>query len=58
MEARSHNVYTGRQTLILKTNIRFVRIDEDGNPVPVSERAKIRIEKIINGEETIDDKTI
>jgi acyl-CoA thioesterase YciA len=58
MEARSHNVYTGRQTLILKTNIRFVRIDEDGNPVPISERAKIRIEKIINGEETIDDKTI
>lgn len=58
MEARSHNVYTGRQTLILKTNIRFVRIDEDGNPVPVSERAKIRMEKIINGEETIDDKTI
>lgn len=58
MEARAHNVYTGRQTLILKTNIRFVRIDEDGNPVPVSERAKIRIEKIINGEETIDDKTI
>jgi acyl-CoA hydrolase len=58
MEARSHNVYTGRQTLILKTNIRFVRIDEDGNAVPVSERAKMRIEKIINGEETIDDKTI
>jgi len=58
MEACSHSVYTGRQTLILKTNIRFVRIDEEGNPVPISERAKIRIEKIIKGEETIDDKTI
>jgi len=58
MEARAHSVYTGRQTLILKTNIRFVRIDEEGNPVPISERAKMRIEKIINGETNINDTTI
>ena len=40
LEARSHNVYTGQQTLILSTNIKFVRIDEDGNPIPISERVK------------------
>jgi acyl-CoA thioesterase YciA len=48
MEARAHNVYTGEQRVILRTNIKFVRIDEEGNPIPISERAKIRIqEKII-----------
>jgi acyl-CoA thioesterase YciA len=43
MEARSHNVYTGQQKEILKTTIKFVRIDEEGNPIPISERAKERI---------------
>jgi acyl-CoA hydrolase len=33
MEARAHNVYTGAQTLVLKTNITFVHIDEEGNPI-------------------------
>ncbi len=47
MEARAHNVYTGDQKVILRTNIKFVRIDEEGNPIPISERAKTRItEKI------------
>ena len=40
MEARAHNVYSGMQTVILHTNIRFVRIDENGDPVPISERVK------------------
>ena len=43
MEARAHNVYTGEQKVILRTNIKFVRIDEEGNPIPISERAKTRI---------------
>jgi len=47
MEARAHNVYTGEQKVILRTNIKFVRIDEEGNPIPISERAKNHItEKI------------
>ena len=29
MEARSHNVYSGKQSIILSTNIKFVRIDEE-----------------------------
>jgi acyl-CoA thioesterase YciA len=47
MEARAHNVYTGEQKVVLRTHIRFVRIDEDGNPIPISERAKIRVGEII-----------
>jgi len=35
MEARAHNVYTGNQVIVLKTNIRFVQIDEEGNPIPI-----------------------
>jgi acyl-CoA hydrolase len=48
MEARSHNVYTGKQDLILKTNITFVQIDEGGNPIPLGEKAKKRILGMIN----------
>lgn len=48
MEARAHNVYTGKQVLVLKTHITFVHIDEEGNPIPISERAKNRIDKIID----------
>lgn len=40
MEARSHNVYSGKQNVVLSTNIKFVRIDEMGDPVPISERVK------------------
>jgi len=40
MEARSHNVYSGKQTIILSTNIKFVRIDENNDPIPISERVK------------------
>jgi|TARA_B110000908_G_scaffold115745_1_gene135745 acyl-CoA thioesterase YciA len=40
VEARSHNVYDGRQAIILSTNIKFVRVDEQGEPIPVSDRVK------------------
>jgi len=40
MEARSHNVYSGQQKIILSTNITFVRIDESGDPIPISDRVK------------------
>jgi len=50
MEARAHNVYTGNQAVVLKTNIRFVRIDEEGNPIPIGERGRNRIEKLINAD--------
>ena len=47
MEARAHNVYTGHQIVVLKTNIRFVRIDEEGNPIPINEKGRNRIAKLI-----------
>jgi acyl-CoA thioesterase YciA len=55
LEARSHSVYTGAQTVILHTKITFVRIDEEGNPIPISDRARNRISRIINGEEVKGD---
>ena len=45
LEARAHNVYSGSQSVILSTNIRFVRIDEAGEPIPISERVKAKYEK-------------
>ena len=45
LEARAHNVYTGMQSPVLTTNIKFVRIDEDGNPIPISDRVKEKLEK-------------
>jgi len=47
MEARAHNVYTGKQVLVLKTHIKFVQIDEDGNPIPIGEKGRNRITKLI-----------
>jgi acyl-CoA thioesterase YciA len=52
MEARGHNVYTGNQTLVLKTNITFVRIDEEGNPIPIGEKGKKRVKQLIENNET------
>jgi acyl-CoA hydrolase len=48
MEARAHNVYTGKQDLVLKTNITFVQIDEGGNPIPLGDKARNRINQMIS----------
>jgi acyl-CoA thioesterase YciA len=45
IEARSHNVYSGIQSVILSTDITFVRIDENGDPIPISERVKEKYAK-------------
>ena len=45
IEARSHNVYNGKQNVILATNITFVRIDEMGDPIPISQRVKEKLQK-------------
>ena len=44
LEARAHNVYSGAQSVVLSTNIKFVRIDETGDPIPISERVKRKFE--------------
>ena len=40
LEARAHNVYSGSQSVILSTNIKFVRIDENNEPIPISDRIR------------------
>lgn len=45
IEARAHNVYSGSQSVILSTNIKFVRIDENGDPIPIAERVKNKFVK-------------
>ena len=47
MEARAHNVYTGKQIIVLKTHIKFVHIDEGGYPIPIGEKGRTRISKMI-----------
>ena len=42
LEARKHNVYTGIQDLVCSTRMVFVRIDDEGSPVPISQRVKKR----------------
>jgi len=40
VEARAFNVYTHEEHVVLHTKIVFVRIDEDGNPIPISKSVK------------------
>jgi len=47
MEARAHNVYTGKQAVVLKTHIKFVHIDEDSHPIPIGEKGRRRITELI-----------
>lgn len=45
LEARAHNVYSGSQSVILSTNIKFVRIDENGDAIPISDRVRLKFNK-------------
>jgi acyl-CoA hydrolase len=60
IEVRKHNVRTGDQEIVTHTNIKFVRIDEDGTPIPINplikERYKERVTKYGRG--LISKKTI
>jgi acyl-CoA thioesterase YciA len=42
IEVRKHNVYTGAQAVVTHTNIKLVRIDDEGHPLAISERVKTR----------------
>ena len=48
LDARSHIVYDGRQAIILSTYITFVRIDEQGESIPISDRVKEKYNKVVN----------
>ena len=40
IEARSHNVYKGKQHAVLTTFMKFVRIDEVGESIPISNKVR------------------
>ena len=42
MEARRHSVYNGTQKPVVSTKMIFVRIDGDGEPIPISERVRLK----------------
>ena len=47
LEARAHNVYSGSQAVILSTKIKFVRIDENNEPIPISDRVRAKHATVI-----------
>ena len=40
LEARRHSPYNGTQRLVCKTEITFIRVDGDGEPIPISDKVK------------------
>ena len=44
LEARRHSPYNGSQRVACTTDMTFVRIDGDGEPVPISDTVKKRYE--------------
>lgn len=46
VEARSHNVYSGKQSVILSTKIKFVRVDENNEAIPITEKVKSKFKTI------------
>ena len=44
LEARSDNVYNGRQQIVVSTFITFVRVDEQGDAIPISDRVRNKLE--------------
>jgi acyl-CoA thioesterase YciA len=37
---KKHSVYTQEEDIVTSTNMTFVRIDDEGTPIPISERVK------------------
>ena len=62
VEVRKHNVYTGNQEIAMKTEIKFVRIDDEGKPIPipnyVKERYYSRIDIFNKGLLSIEEREI
>ena len=40
VEARAFNVFRGDETILLSTNMTFVRVDDEGTPISISEQVK------------------
>ena len=42
LEARRHSPYIGTQRTVCVTEITYVRIDGDGEPIPISDKVKLK----------------
>ena len=45
LEARRHSVYNGTQRLVCSTDMIFVRIDGDGEAIPLNDKVKAKYAK-------------
>jgi acyl-CoA thioesterase YciA len=50
IESRRFSVYTHEEVTVLSTKIVFVRIDDDGRPIPISKNKKEKIKAAMKGE--------
>ena len=48
LEGRSFNVYTHGEDVVLSTNITFVRIDEEGSAIPISDTVRENLKKYLD----------
>lgn len=46
-EARSYNFYTGEEKIVCHTLFIFVRIDENGDSIPIDEAVRTRLSEMI-----------
>ena len=46
LEARRHSVYNGTQKVVCVTDITYVRVDGDGEAIPLSEKVRARYKKL------------
>lgn len=51
VQARVYNVFTGEETVILTTNISFVRVDDEGGPIPISDQVRRNFQSLLNKKE-------
>ncbi len=47
MQARRYSVYNGTEKVVCQTNIKFVRVDGDGEAIPIAEHVKERYKKTL-----------
>ena len=47
MEARRHSVYNGSERVVCQTNIKFVRVDGDGEAIPINDHVRRKERKEI-----------
>ena len=45
MQARRHSVYNGSEKVVCQTNIKFVRVDGDGEAIPIADHVRKRYEQ-------------